>query len=677
MASPDKTTKPGSWIFVDDDEGVVVRVALTGQKVRIGRDHSNDIWLDHPGCATHALVFYQRDKVDHIKVYDGAKVFLNGVTVTGMHRLYSGDSVRVADRKFCYARDDSPPEVCLGVTLFDGDEAARAFVLRQTRVVVGRRAGDITIDDAVVADDHLHLEFYADDLLFAIPGTAGRPVSLGDTIVSGRVRLKDGDVLQLGRLYLRVALLPSLADGLMKPLVSKRIAAATDHLKMQAGLHESGPSVRSDWTPPPQDVVAPTVIGALPGSRPSGQLPQWLSDLKDDRPAQPPRPLAAQHSPRPASTRMAAASGPQTGVARSVPRPRPSSRAQAPSVRVAPEVFQGQRVHHDSLGIRTHDLDGPTVNHSTEAQQSPRAASAQRPGGSQRTFLAPDNLPTIAAPMPSADGLHNQHTDVLQIADVRKAVANHHRRQSEGASRQDSDRHAPLPRAGGRPARSAPSRSRPARSTPSQPLPAVPAPARPAAHSVSERRAAHDSAMGVHQQLTQHQPSPLGQRGAHAGSHDTRRPLHASSPYVEAANRTGTELPQSPYSASPLEGGLYRPSRDAGRRPEWNVPKAANPQLTNVMDVSPDKATLASSQAELKHAQQRRRVADARARRTGGGSSGTQAATGFGFSHHDPNYAFDPEETQKPAQRGPVDDSPRRHRIREVDNSPRYYDEKE
>ena len=620
--------KIDSWLFVDDDGGGVVRIELTGQQLRIGRDHSNDIWLDHPGCASHALVLYRRDNVDHLKVYEGAKVFLNGVSVAGMHRLYGGDSIRVTDRKFLYGHADAPPEHCLGLTLFDGEEATRAYVMRQTRVTFGRDDGDILLDDPSVADDHASLEFYADDAVFLVPGAAARPVTLDGAPVTGRVRVKDGAVLRLGRLQLRVAMLPMHASGLMRPLASARAAAATSHQRLDAGLHRAPPADRVSWTPPPQDAVPATVIGALPGAGSPDGLPQWLDDLKEDRPAQPPRPLAPRRAPRLAPDHPAIR--PASGAHRdaSVPRPAPRSASPGPSVRVAPEVFQGERVHHDSQALRTDEVRA-------RVRAQPPSHGGVRPEAQTIAAPLPAGPPRGASRLPIAAGLHEQLTDVLHIDDVRQAVADHYR--GRGGAAEPPARHL----------------------------------------------TAHDLEVPKHPVGAASRPPQAPSRPPQAPSRPPpppSRPHHASSPYTEAQRRSTparsrpADLPPSPYSAAPPEGGLYRPSRDAGSA-TWAAPVAASPQLTGVLDVIPDRPALDRNahQPDPEAMAQQRRVEDARSRRRGQPPAPVSDA-GQGYSHHDPNRSTSPE---KPRARGPVDNSPRQHRGREVDNSPRFYDDKE
>ncbi len=208
---------PGRWLFFVDDDGAVLRYRVGGDegkqpgRVRIGRDTRNDIYFDHPQVPVQALVVVEREGVDVVKVFEAARVHLNGVLVTGMHRLYSGDRLHVGDHHFLYARDDTPPDLALGLTVIFADEVIKAVVLRQTRVIIGR-SGDLIVDDPSVSERHAVIEAYAEDGLFLREVAPGLGTWVDGTVVAGRVALTDGATVQVGRVSVAVRILP--ADGL-------------------------------------------------------------------------------------------------------------------------------------------------------------------------------------------------------------------------------------------------------------------------------------------------------------------------------------------------------------------------------------------------------------------------------------------------------------------------------
>jgi len=92
------------------------------------------------------------------------------------------------------------------------EETGGTYPLRDTVTTVGRGPGvDVQLDDPSVSRLHLELvrrgpHVYVDDLGLSTNGTLvnGRPV--------GRRLLSEGDVLQMGRVRLRVVGLPVVAD---------------------------------------------------------------------------------------------------------------------------------------------------------------------------------------------------------------------------------------------------------------------------------------------------------------------------------------------------------------------------------------------------------------------------------------------------------------------------------
>jgi len=306
-------SSPAAYLFVDDD-GRILRYPLEAEHVRIGRDVGNDIWMDHPHVRPHTLLVFRRDAHHHLKVYDGAKVQLNGAPVVGIHRLYGGDRIGLADREFLYGRDDTPAEMALGLTVMNGAAVLHAHVLRRTVVQIGRHGPDLALDDPSVRDAHLVLECYGSESVFAWePAKPGQPASTPE-----RRRLSEGALLQVGIFMLRVHLLPADAHGLLLP------TARPDKPRIPQGA------------PPPMD--------RSPG-------------LRRDPGAHSPRQRAADSSPvqggfmRSADARNAgtASAGTPPALPEAVPvteigslqmiRAAHEARPQPPAVRIKPEVM--------------------------------------------------------------------------------------------------------------------------------------------------------------------------------------------------------------------------------------------------------------------------------------------------------------------------------------------------
>jgi pSer/pThr/pTyr-binding forkhead associated (FHA) protein len=193
----------------------VLRYPLDSDRVRIGRDTSNDIWVDHVAVRPHTLLVYAKDGEHSMKVFDGAKVLLNGSPVSGMHRLYSGDRIGVADREFVYARDDTPAEVAVGLTVMVDGVVQYGMAFRRPRIVVGRREGDVVVNDPSLNDPHLIIECYSATGLYAWDLGNAIPTKIDGLRIDERVRLHDGAVLAMGRVSLRVHILSTDAHGLL------------------------------------------------------------------------------------------------------------------------------------------------------------------------------------------------------------------------------------------------------------------------------------------------------------------------------------------------------------------------------------------------------------------------------------------------------------------------------
>jgi len=332
----------------------VLRYALENDHVRIGRDPSNDIWIDNPAVRPHTLLVYRREDEYNIKVYDGAKVLLNGAPVTGMHKLYSGDRIGVADREFLYGRDDTPPAIALGLTVVMDGCVSHAVAFRRTRLRVGRRGADLVLNDPSVADQHFEIECYGADATFIACSGSAQGVFVKGVKVTGRTRLGEGAMITAGRVTLRLHLMPNEAHGLLLadglPDKPKVPVGAPSPMDRSAGLrHDPGaqsPRQRAGDSRPVQG-------GFI--------RPVHQQNSVSSRPVSSPQAVAAQRSPPPEPSAVpvteigslaqllvaqkAAQSQPgPTGLIRKTPGQQSSPQqqvAQRQAVHVKPEVMAG------------------------------------------------------------------------------------------------------------------------------------------------------------------------------------------------------------------------------------------------------------------------------------------------------------------------------------------------
>lgn len=577
----------GRWLFFVDDDGAVLRYRVgaegdgKGGRVHIGSDPRNDIFFEHPQVPARALVVVERDGVDVVKVYDGARVALNGVVVTGMHRLYSGDRVRVGDHTFLYARDDTTPDLALGLTVVFGGEVIKAVLLRQTRILIGR-SGDLVLDDPSVDEEHAMIECYADEGIFVrhLGGALGTSVD-GEPI-SGRAAIDDGSLLQIGRVTVLVHKLATDGLGLLAPPKKKPE-------RIDARFAEPSPDmIASD-----SGEIPVTVIGSLADLSPQ---PVSLDELEDPDAAGFDDDATGRYAPTDRSRPAHWSSG-------NTPHP------VAPAARRAPAAPPAHE--------RADAVDGPSVRLRSDLVADPTRPRRIVDGPSRPSAPAPAELPhmvTVVKP-----GLHEAETATLDTRGVPEMIEAHYRAKGQKVP-QWAQTGAQAQAAAQRPASAA-----------------YAAPQRPSS-----------AAQGQVNPPRQPQTDPYADPDA-----PTQQPFRPPRGQAPMRQTGGNER--------------YRPSQGVAAAPQ---PAASGPQLTVAMSPVPDAPRLGPQDSVDPQAEQRRMVAEARARQSGA----VPPAPVQGYSHHDPQRLSEAERGPAPEPRplGPADDARRHLRQRQVDNSPRY-----
>ena len=425
----------GRWLFFADDDGAVLRAGIgsgPGGRLRIGRDaNRNDIYLDHPSVPAHALIVVEREGVDVVKVYEGARVALNGAVVQGMHRLYAGDRIRVGDRLFTYGRDDTPPDLAIGMTVVFGGEVVSATLLRDTRILLGR-SGDLVLDDPSVLDHHAVIEAYGEDAVYVRTLDADATTWLDGSRLLGRLALVDGSVLQLGRVEVAIKILAADGLGLLAP--PRRKAERTHRA--------TGAFVPSAPSPNAEDVPAVTVIGSV-------------SDLGLDMHA------AAAHDPSEFD---------DNATGRYVPRDRSrpahwSTGATPPPVAVpvaarrtpdAPPAIEQRRAPMEGPSVRVRSAQTAVPGHAPSAVAGPAVTRAPSPaapaarvvdgsahGGRRRQIHPEQQAPMVPTIRP---GLHDAETATLDTRGVPDMIEAHFRgRGQDVPTWAKTGAHAPAP----------------------------------------------------------------------------------------------------------------------------------------------------------------------------------------------------------------------------------------
>ncbi len=359
-----------------------MRFTLEDADVRIGRDQSNDIWIDNQQVRPQTCLVYAREGSHHLKVFEGAKVLLNGQMVRGLHRLYSGDTILVGDRELMYARDDTPAQIAVGLTVLLDGAVQYGLVYRRSRVVLGRNNADLILNDASISDQHLIIECYSDYGLFAFDLGSKEGSSVNGRPIDERCRLRDGDVVQLGRVGVRVHLLPIEAHGLL----------------LAAPLPER-PKV-------PQ--AAPLPMDRSPGMR---HDPGAMSAQRRQADSRPVAGGFVRPSHSPNATTAAADLARQVDQRPPPPEPRPS----VPLPDVPQPTMIGSLAELEQHGIGYGEIDPRTDRLAPAAAQVPVEMPAIRIHPQQvrpSTPAAEEVRPT------GRRGFHDQNTEMLDSSDI-------------------------------------------------------------------------------------------------------------------------------------------------------------------------------------------------------------------------------------------------------------------
>lgn len=75
----------------------------TDKQVRIGRDSTNDIWLDHSAISRNHAVFFHKEDSFYIKDMDSTNgIFINGLKISSIQRVKTNDVLYIGDTKLIF-----------------------------------------------------------------------------------------------------------------------------------------------------------------------------------------------------------------------------------------------------------------------------------------------------------------------------------------------------------------------------------------------------------------------------------------------------------------------------------------------------------------------------------------------------------------------------------------------
>lgn len=433
----------GAYLFVED-EGRVLRFALAETDVRIGRDQTNDIWIDNQQVRPQTCLVYARDGAHHLKVFEGAKVLLNSQPVRGLSRLYSGDRILVGDRELMYARDDSPAPIAVGLTVILDGVVQYGLVYRRTRVRLGRAAADLVLNDPSVSERHLVIECYSDRGIFAFDLGSESGTLVNGRRVDERCRLGDGDIVQLGRCSVRVHVLPVEAHGLLLaaalpdrpkvPLAAPKPMDRAPNQRVDPGAH-SPQRRQADARPTTGGFVRPA---HSPNASVASENP---ADLPVDRRPPAPEPLPPAADPdAPLPTQI----GSLADIARQIRTgdlaPIPSA---GPGEDFDPPTDRGPQAQPGGRGSGMSPVEMPAIRINPQSirptappQQQSRPEQAVRPARPVDESVLRENL-KVRPPEPLDEsrmvpiagagkgrGFHDQATEMIESARVFEEMRN-------------------------------------------------------------------------------------------------------------------------------------------------------------------------------------------------------------------------------------------------------------
>lgn len=122
------------------------------------------------------------------------------------HRLQHGDKVGIGEVEASFVSAVTVASRMLRLVLTRGDDEIRVELpVAGSITVVGRMEGDVLVDDPAVSSRHLEIENFGPNLRYVrdLGSTNGSELN-GKALGPDRMQLKEGDVLQIGRVRIQV-----------------------------------------------------------------------------------------------------------------------------------------------------------------------------------------------------------------------------------------------------------------------------------------------------------------------------------------------------------------------------------------------------------------------------------------------------------------------------------------
>lgn len=270
MAAVDSADRPPkAYLFLQDGERYF-RFFFTKPRVLVGRSEDNDIVIrDEAILPRHAEIFVAGPDYQLIAVA-GSYTELNDEKVQGVKTLQNGDEIQFGNIHLLYVEEHRTSETALNLIIQREGDIPFGVTINKPLVRVGRRHGDVLIDDDAISDTHLLIENFCEHGVFALDTRSERGTLLNGQPLDARRRIEDGDTIEIGTTHILVRI--RRAGEARKPRKPSASRAKAPSAEQAADLSPKPP--RQVVPVPPQPAPRPEPRAAAPRPEPHAAAPR-------------------------------------------------------------------------------------------------------------------------------------------------------------------------------------------------------------------------------------------------------------------------------------------------------------------------------------------------------------------------------------------------------------------
>jgi len=204
------------YLLWQDAQGHLERTDIPEQPLTIGTRAPCTVVLEDATVGPiHAAIEREQNGCRVRRLTRVRKLTVNGRAVEEQ-RLAHGDTIALGDVEASFVSAVPVASRMLRLILTRGDDEIRVELpIAGSITVVGRMDGDVLVDDPAVSSRHLEIENFGPNLRFVrdLGSTNGSELN-GKPLGQAREPLKDGDMLEIGRVKIQVADGGKPPDGL-------------------------------------------------------------------------------------------------------------------------------------------------------------------------------------------------------------------------------------------------------------------------------------------------------------------------------------------------------------------------------------------------------------------------------------------------------------------------------